>query len=139
MPVMPYRFLPPAVVAMAKPDYPQDQEQTSEPAGTPLKREQPDADAITRPVLNPLQRGLILLVRIYQWCISPFLGQNCRFYPTCSAYCIQAMEEHGVLKGFWLGLKRVSRCHPFCEGGVDPVPPRKATSNRSHDELNQQP
>lgn len=79
------------------------------------------------PRLNPLQRALILLVRGYQLLISPFLGNNCRFYPTCSQYCIEAMETHGVIKGFWMGLKRLARCHPFCEGGIDPVPPRKNT------------
>ncbi len=67
---------------------------------------------------------LIGLVRIYQLIISPFLGNNCRFYPSCSAYTIEAMETHGVLKGLYLGIRRVLRCHPYHEGGLDPVPPR---------------
>lgn len=82
----------------------------------------------TKLSLNPLQRLLIGCVRGYQLLISPFLGNNCRFYPTCSHYCIEAMQVHGVIKGFWLGLRRVSRCHPFCDGGIDPVPPKKASS-----------
>ncbi len=90
------------------------------------------------PKLNGLQRGLIGFVRVYQLIISPFLGNNCRFYPTCSQYCIEAMQTHGVLKGLWLGIKRVSRCHPFCEGGVDPVPPSSSSSpapnNKAHEE-----
>lgn len=65
---------------------------------------------------------LIKIVRFYQLLISPFLGQNCRYTPSCSAYTIEAMENHGPLKGIWMGIKRVGRCHPFHEGGYDPVP-----------------
>ena len=69
--------------------------------------------------------GMILkaMIRFYQKCISPMLGKNCRFYPTCSAYMYNAIEVHGTLKGFWLGIKRLLRCQPFCRGGYDPVPP----------------
>ena len=63
-----------------------------------------------------------MLVRGYQLLVSPFLGNNCRFYPTCSSYMLEAIELHGVVRGFWMGLLRVSRCHPYHEGGVDPVP-----------------
>lgn len=69
-----------------------------------------------------MKRLLIALVRGYQLFISPVLGNNCRYVPSCSAYTIEAMEKHGALKGLWLGIKRVSRCHPFHEGGYDPVP-----------------
>jgi putative membrane protein insertion efficiency factor len=69
-----------------------------------------------------MQKLLILLVRIYRILISPFLGNNCRFHPTCSAYAEAALEEHGGLKGAWLAIKRISRCHPWHPGGVDPVP-----------------
>jgi len=57
----------------------------------------------------------------YQLCISPFLPPSCRFYPTCSDYCRKALEKYGLLKGGWLGIKRLIRCHPFNPGGYDPV------------------
>ena len=65
---------------------------------------------------------VIKFVRLYQLIMSPFIGQHCRFYPTCSHYMIQAIEIHGVFKGLWLGLRRLGRCHPWHEGGMDPVP-----------------
>jgi len=65
---------------------------------------------------------LLLLVKGYSYLISPLLGNNCRYYPSCSAYMTEAIEKHGVLKGVWLGSKRISRCHPFQGGGYDPVP-----------------
>jgi hypothetical protein len=69
-----------------------------------------------------IKRLVLMLVRGYQLLVSPFLGNNCRFYPTCSSYMLEAIELHGVMRGFWMGLRRVSRCHPYHEGGVDPVP-----------------
>jgi len=69
-----------------------------------------------------MKRLMIALVRGYQLLISPVLGNNCRYMPSCSAYTIEAMEKHGPLRGLWLGIKRVGRCHPFHEGGYDPVP-----------------
>jgi putative membrane protein insertion efficiency factor len=65
---------------------------------------------------------LIALVRLYQWTISPVLGNICRFEPTCSEYAIQALKKHGFLKGSWLALKRISRCNGRFPGGHDPVP-----------------
>lgn len=62
------------------------------------------------------------LVRAYQLVLSPIMGQNCRFYPSCSAYTLEALELHGPFKGSWLGLKRIIRCHPGSKGGIDPVP-----------------
>ncbi|MBE6539904.1 MAG: membrane protein insertion efficiency factor YidD [Ruminococcaceae bacterium] len=64
-------------------------------------------------------------IRFYQKYISPGLGSNCRFYPTCSQYAIEAIEEWGVIIGFFLSLWRLLRCQPFCKGGYDPVPKRK--------------
>ena len=65
---------------------------------------------------------LIALIRIYQMGISPVLGNHCRFYPSCSQYACEALERHGVLRGGWLAIRRVLRCHPWHPGGVDPVP-----------------
>ncbi|MBU2786101.1 MAG: membrane protein insertion efficiency factor YidD [Acidithiobacillus ferriphilus] len=64
----------------------------------------------------------VVVVRGYQYVISPILGHHCRFYPTCSEYTCQAIERYGIAKGSWLGIKRISRCHPWHSGGVDPVP-----------------
>ncbi len=72
------------------------------------------------------RRIFIKLVKGYQYLISPILGNNCRYYPTCSAYMIEAIERFGIIKGTWMGLKRLSRCHPFHEGGIDLVPEKKS-------------
>ena len=69
-----------------------------------------------------VRRVAVVVVRGYQYVISPMLGQRCRFYPTCSEYACQAIERYGIAKGSWLGIKRISRCHPWHSGGVDPVP-----------------
>jgi len=65
---------------------------------------------------------LIGLIRGYQYLISPFLGSSCRFYPSCSCYAIEAIEVHGLLKGSWMAIRRILRCHPWHHGGFDPVP-----------------
>jgi len=69
-----------------------------------------------------MKRILAWLIRGYSLFISPFLGHHCRYYPSCSAYTLEAIEKHGAWRGLWLGIRRVSRCHPFHEGGYDPVP-----------------
>lgn len=65
---------------------------------------------------------LVLLVRGYQVSISPLLPPSCRYFPSCSAYAVEALEKHGALKGSWLAARRILRCHPFAAGGYDPVP-----------------
>ena len=70
-----------------------------------------------------MRHALRALIRLYQLVLSPLLGPNCRFYPTCSSYALQALEEHGAARGSWLSLKRLGRCHPWHTGGLDPVPP----------------
>ena len=69
-----------------------------------------------------MRRSIISIIRGYQYLISPLLGQHCRFYPTCSSYAQQAVQRHGVIRGGWLAIKRLSRCHPWHAGGDDPVP-----------------
>ena len=69
-----------------------------------------------------MKKLLLIFIKFYQYFISPLTGQNCRYYPTCSAYAIEALEKHGSLKGTTLAVKRVLRCHPFHAGGFDPVP-----------------
>ena len=71
-----------------------------------------------------LARELVVLpIRLYQYCISPLLPAACRFYPSCSDYALQAILRHGIVRGGWLGLCRLARCHPWSSGGYDPVPP----------------
>ena len=69
-----------------------------------------------------MRRILIFLISCYKAVLSPFMGNNCRFYPSCSSYAIEAIESHGAIKGSYLALKRLSKCHPWHEGGIDPVP-----------------
>lgn len=69
-----------------------------------------------------IARALIALVRVYRLLLSPWLGNQCRFEPTCSAYAIGALGRHGALAGSYLAAARIARCHPWCEGGLDPVP-----------------
>jgi uncharacterized protein len=71
--------------------------------------------------MDLIKKFLILLVRIYQWTLSPFLGKQCRFYPTCSEYAIDALKKKGALRGSWLTIKRLVKCHPWHPGGVDIV------------------
>lgn len=74
------------------------------------------------PVLHWPRAAATLLIRGYQKVISPVLPPSCRFHPSCSQYTLEAVQRYGVLKGSWLGLRRLSRCHPFNPGGFDPLP-----------------
>ncbi len=69
-----------------------------------------------------IRAALIFLVRIYQRLLSPLLPRACRFYPSCSAYAVEALQRHGAARGTFLTVKRLARCHPFHPGGLDPVP-----------------
>jgi len=69
-----------------------------------------------------MRKLLLILIKFYQYFISPLIGQNCRYYPTCSEYAVKALEKHGSFKGTILAVKRILRCHPFHAGGFDPVP-----------------
>lgn len=72
--------------------------------------------------MNPFSALAVGLIRIYQKLVSPSLGVNCRYRPTCSAYAVEAIERFGLVRGGWLAMRRIGRCHPFHEGGYDPVP-----------------
>jgi putative membrane protein insertion efficiency factor len=74
---------------------------------------------------TPVARALMLPIVFYRRFISPLFGPVCRYQPTCSAYALGALRKHGALRGGWLAVRRIARCHPFHAGGYDPVPPRK--------------
>jgi uncharacterized protein len=86
----------------------------------------PDPTSSVRRPAAALKRlprlALIYLVKGYQVSLSPLLPPSCRYYPSCSAYAVEALERHGALRGSWLALRRILRCHPFRPGGFDPVP-----------------
>lgn len=84
-----------------------------------------------------MKRLVRIAIRGYQRLLSPALhaiggpGSGCRFHPTCSEYFLQAVEMHGFWRGSWLGVKRIARCHPWCQGGEDPVPPKNAQASET--------
>lgn len=71
---------------------------------------------------------LSALIKAYRYALSPLMGNNCRFHPSCSAYALEAIEEHGALRGSYLALRRLLRCHPWHQGGYDPVPSHSHTT-----------
>jgi len=86
------------------------------------------ANAVSKALAWPL----IQIVRLYRLAISPWLGANCRFDPTCSSYTIEALQTHGLFKGAWLAAKRIGRCHPWGGSGYDPVPKNNRDDDESH-------
>ena len=81
-----------------------------------------------------MNKVLIAFIRVYQYAISPMLGQRCKYYPSCSNYAIGALREHGALRGAGLAVWRIMRCNPFSNGGYDPVPPRHKGCEPEHGE-----
>jgi hypothetical protein len=77
-----------------------------------------------------MQKILIALIRVYRYLLSPWLGNQCRFYPSCSCYAIEALEHHGAIRGLWLSGYRLLRCNPWHDGGHDPVPPKHPLKNK---------
>jgi putative membrane protein insertion efficiency factor len=75
---------------------------------------------------SAVARGAIALIAGYQRFISPLMAPRCRFYPSCSSYALEAVQVHGAVRGSWLALRRLLRCHPFHPGGIDPVPPPRS-------------
>jgi uncharacterized protein len=97
--------------------------------------------AITGMTVEPRTRGwphrlsiviVTVPVVLYRYLISPLLGPRCRFYPTCSAYALEALDRHGLIRGLWLALNRVARCHPWHPGGYDPIPTTGRRCEDSH-------
>ncbi|AKO45199.1 membrane protein insertion efficiency factor YidD [[Haemophilus] ducreyi] len=84
----------------------------------------------TKQKLSVAARLLLLPIYFYRYAISPLIGPRCRFYPSCSTYAVQAIKVHGALRGGWLAIKRICRCHPWNEGGKDPVPACCQQSNK---------
>ncbi|KPJ97065.1 MAG: hypothetical protein AMJ55_00475 [Gammaproteobacteria bacterium SG8_15] len=80
-----------------------------------------------------MQKIILIIIKGYQYLLSPFLGSHCRYYPSCSHYAVQAVQEHGTWKGLFLAVRRVSRCHPWHEGGYDPVPDGPNNNSNKND------
>ncbi len=91
--------------------------------------------SLTRPASILFTVLSIALIRVYQYLISPLLGPNCRYQPTCSSYAVEAISRHGPLKGVWLALRRIGRCHPWGGAGYDPVPPTKERTEPTFETL----
>jgi putative membrane protein insertion efficiency factor len=68
-----------------------------------------------------MRKLIVAILRLYKWALSPLLPSACRYYPSCSEYMRQAVEKYGPARGVWMGIKRIARCHPFHQGGLDPV------------------
>jgi putative membrane protein insertion efficiency factor len=83
-----------------------------------------------------VNKVLIAFIRVYQFAISPLLGQRCKYYPSCSNYAVDALREHGAFRGLGLASWRLLRCNPFSNGGYDPVPSRHGHCEHDHDDAN---
>jgi putative membrane protein insertion efficiency factor len=104
----------------------------------PGRRALPAVFRAARFVVRLPSRFVVLLLRVWQYLVSPVYGPTCRFYPSCSGYALEAVDRHGLVRGGWLAVRRLGRCHPWNPGGVDPVPltvawlpARKAAGSRT--------
>ena len=79
---------------------------------------------------SSISNFIISLIKAYRFILSPWLGMHCRFHPTCSVYAIEAIQQYGIVHGSYLAIKRLGRCHPWHEGGIDPVPDTEGQSGR---------
>lgn len=79
-----------------------------------------------------MKKIMLVMIKFYRYAISPLFPPTCRFYPTCSSYSYQAIQEYGALKGGWLSIKRIVKCHPFNPGGYDPVPHQHNDHKEEH-------
>jgi len=81
-----------------------------------------DSKQIYNIIIKTITFPFLIVIKIYQWLISPLFPSSCRYTPTCSHYTVEALKKHGLIKGGWLGIKRISKCHPWGGSGHDPVP-----------------
>jgi uncharacterized protein len=104
---------------------------------SPAPRPAPEQPPVPAPPAGPLRRlvrlPFVALIRVYQLVISPWTAPSCRYYPSCSQYALIAIERHGLLRGGWLALRRLGRCHPWTPGGVDHVPPARGRAAAAAD------
>ncbi|MBA2472414.1 MAG: membrane protein insertion efficiency factor YidD [Pseudonocardiales bacterium] len=104
------------------------------PGAQPAVSRDPTQVSALRVATGPVVRLLVVILRFYRQWISPALPPSCRFFPSCSAYAIEALTVHGMLRGSWLTVRRVLRCGPWHPGGVDPVPPTRSPRSPAESE-----
>ena len=109
-----------AALAALRRDHPR--EARREPRRSRMPRPPRRSSCSLRCAAPRMKTIFLALIRAYQYALRPMLGSNCRFYPSCSDYAREAIEKHGALRGLWLAVRRVARCHPYHPGGFDPVP-----------------
>ena len=96
-----------------------------------MKRDMQNIQRLKKVLRVYILKSFLLVIRFYQYFISPLFNSNCRFYPSCSHYSYDALIEHGIFRGSYLSIKRILKCHPYHPGGIDPVPEKKSVQNQS--------